>query len=130
MWSERRPSARPPRVKLHGNIYQTDPALAGRTVECVFDPFDLTRIEVRWRGKPDGLAVPQQIGRHAHPKARPEQPAAAPPAATGIDYLGILAAEHDAARRRRINYGALAGDGGQLPGQATIDEALAGGEES
>ena len=130
LWSEHRQVRKDATVKLFGGIYETDPALAGRTVECVFDPFDLTRIEVRWRGKPYGLAVPRQIGRHAHPKARPEQPAAAPPAATGVDYLGILAAEHDAAQRRRINYGALAGGGGQLPGQATIDEALAGGEES
>ena len=130
LWSEHRQVRKDATVKLFGGIYETDPALAGRTVECVFDPFDLTRIEVRWRGKPYGLALPRQISRHAHPKARPEQPAAAPPAATGVDYLGILAAEHDAAQRRRINYGALAGDGGQLPGQATIDEALAGGEES
>jgi putative transposase len=130
LWSEHRQVRKDATVKLFGGIYETDPALAGRTVECVFDPFDLTRIEVRWHGKPYGLAVPRQIGRHAHPKARPEQPAATPPAATGVDYLGILAAEHDAAQRRRINYGALAGDGGQLPGQATIDEALAGGEES
>jgi len=130
LWSEHRQVRKDATVKLFGGIYETDPALAGRTVECVFDPFDLTRIEVRWRGKPYGLAVPRQIGRHAHPKARPEQPITQPPAATGVDYLGILAAEHDAAQRRRINYGALAGDGGQLPGQATIDEALASGEES
>jgi hypothetical protein len=42
-----------------------------------------------------------------HPKARPETPATPP--ATGIDYLGIIAAEHDAAQRRRINYQALTG---------------------
>jgi putative transposase len=130
LWSEHRQVRKDATVKLFGGIYETDPVLAGRTVECVFDPFDLARIEVRWRGKPYGLAVPRQIGRHAHPKARPEQPITQPPAATGVDYLGILAAEHDAAQRRRINYGALAGDGGQLPGQTTIDEALAGGEES
>jgi len=130
LWSEHRQVRKDATVKLFGGIYETGPVLAGRTVECVFDPFDLARIEVRWHGKPYGLATPRQIRRHAHPKARPEQPTAPPPAATGVDYLGILAAEHDAAQRRRINYGALAGDGGQLPGQATIDEALAGGEES
>jgi putative transposase len=95
-------------VKLFGGAYETDPALAGRTVELVFDPFDLPAIEVRWHDKPYGLAIPPQIRRHAHPKARPEQPGAAAPAATGVDYLGIIAAEHDAAQRRRINYGALA----------------------
>ena len=130
LWSEHRQVRKDATVKLFGGIYETGPVLAGRTVECVFDPFDLARIEVRWHGKPYGLATPRQIRRHAHPKARPEQPTAPPPAATGVDYLGILAAEHDAAQRRRINYGALAGDGRQLPGQATIDEALAGGEES
>ena len=130
LWSEHRSVTKTATVSLHGNTFEVDAALVGRRVECVFDPFDLTRIEVRWHGKPYGLATPRQIGRHAHPKARPEPPAAAPPAATGVDYLGILAAEHDAAQRRRINYGALAGDGGQLPGQATIDEALPDGEKS
>jgi putative transposase len=107
LWSEHRQVRKDATVKLFGGVYETDPALAGRTVELVFDPFDLARIEVRWHGKPYGLATPRQIRRHAHPKARPEQPPAAPPAATGVDYLGIIAAEHDAAQRRRINYGAL-----------------------
>ena len=130
LWSEQRVvSAKTATVKLFGGVYETDPALAGRRVELVFDPFDLASIEVRWNGKPFGLAIPQQIRRHAHPKARPETPGQPPPP-TGIDYLAIIAAEHDAAQRRRINYGALAGDGGQLPGQATPDEALAAGEDS
>ena len=34
-------------VSLHGNSYEVDPALVRRKVELVFDPFDLTRIEVR-----------------------------------------------------------------------------------
>jgi putative transposase len=60
-----------------------------------------------------GLAVPQQIRRHSHPKAKPETPSAPPPA-TGIDYLGIIAAEHQAAaRRHRIRYDALASDDSQ-----------------
>ena len=61
-------------IKLFGGVYETDPALAGRRVECVFDPFDLTVVEVRWNGKPYGLARPQHIGRHSHPKAKPEDP--------------------------------------------------------
>src|SRR6266702_1197124 len=64
-------------VRPHG---ETGPELAGRKVECVFDPFDLTVVEVRWNGAPAGLAVPQQIRRHSHPKAKPETPAAPPPA--------------------------------------------------
>ncbi len=64
-------------IKLFGDAYETDPALAGRRVECVFDPFDLAVVEVRWNGKPYGLARPQQIRRHSHPKAKPEAPARA-----------------------------------------------------
>ena len=117
LWSELRTVAKTATIKLFGGVYETDPVLAGRRVECVFDPFDLTRVEVRWNGKPYGLAVPQQVSRHSHPKAKPEDPAAPAPA-TGIDYLGIIAAEHDkAARQHRIRYDALAGDPAPGPGQ-------------
>ena len=34
-------------VSLHGNTFEVDAALVGRKVECVFDPFDLTRIGSR-----------------------------------------------------------------------------------
>lgn len=118
LWAETRLVRKDATIRLFGGAYQTDPVLAGRKVECVFDPFDLSVIEVRWNGTPYGLAVPQQIGRHSHPKAKPEQPGTpAPP--TGIDYLGIIAAEHQAAaRRHRIRYDALAaGDRQPEPGQ-------------
>ena len=65
-------------VSLHGNSYEVDPALVGRKVELVFDPFDLTRIEVRLAGVPMGLAIPHHIGRHSHPKAKPETPTTPP----------------------------------------------------
>ena len=41
-----------------------------------------------------GQRLPVSIGRHSHPQARPE--AAAAPAPTGIDYLGLLAERRDA----------------------------------
>ena len=116
LWAEWRLVAKTATIKLFGGVYETDPALAGRKVECVFDPFDLSAVEIRWNGKPWGLARPQHIGRDSHPKAKPEDPAGPPPA-TGIDYLGIIAAEHEqAARRHRIRYDALA-DGQQRPGE-------------
>ena len=116
LWAEYRVVRKDATIKLFGSAYETDPVLAGRRVECVFDPFDLAIVEVRWNGKPHGLARPQQVRRHSHPKARPETPATPPPA-TGIDYLGIIAAEHAAAQQRRINYGALPGaaPGGPRP---------------
>jgi putative transposase len=116
LWAEHRQVRKDATVKLFGGSYETDPALAGRTVELVIDPFGLSRIEVRWHGKPYGLAIPRQIRRHARPRARREQPDTPPPAATGVDYLGIIAAEHASAQQRRINYGALTRP--SRPGQA------------
>ena len=93
-----------------------DELLVGRKVELVFDPFDLTEIEVRYGGRSFGAAVAFTIGRHSHPKARPEQPAttAAP---TGIDYLHLIDTAHTEALQRRINYAALTD---QLPGQLDL----------
>jgi putative transposase len=110
LWSEHRQVAKTATVSLHANTYQVDPDLIGRTVELVFDPFDLTTIEVRYHGKPMGLAVPHRIGRHAHPKARPETPPAAPPAASGITYLPLIHAAHQAELAAKVNYTALAHD--------------------
>ena len=89
-------SPRRPRVSLFSNSYEVDPALVGRKVELVFDPFDLTRIEVRFNDRPMGAAVPVVIGRHSHPAARPEPGTEEPPPATGIDYLHLVEARADA----------------------------------
>jgi putative transposase len=71
-------------IKLFGGVYETDPALAGRRVECVFDPFDLAVIEVRWNGRPWGLAKPQHIGGTPIPRRnrRLPQRRRPPPAST------------------------------------------------
>ena len=106
LWEERRTVTKTATVSLHGNLYQVDQLLAGRRVELVFDPFDLTRIEVRVAGVPAGTAIPHHIGRHAHPKARPETPPAPPPA-TGIDYARLLDATHQAELAQKVNYAAL-----------------------
>jgi putative transposase len=87
--------------------------LTGRKVELVFDPFDLTRIEVRYQHRPFGLATPLQIGRHTHPQA--ERELRPPPTSTGIDYLKLLADKRDAELGGHpIDYASLAkpdGDG-------------------
>jgi putative transposase len=107
LWEERRSVTKTATVSLHGNIYQVDQTLAGRRVELVFDPFDLTQLEVRLQGKPMGLAIPHRIGRHAHPKARPETPPPAPPEPTGIDYARLIDTTHQAELARGVNYAAL-----------------------
>ena len=93
LWSQRRTVTKTATVGLLGNQYEVDAALVGRRCELVFDPFDLERIEVRYEGRPLGLAVPVKISRRTHPQARPD--AAPPPAPTGIDYLRLLAEQRD-----------------------------------
>lgn len=110
-WAEWRTVTKVATVSLHGNKYQVDPALTGRRVELVFDPFDLTVLQVRSGGKDAGTATPHHITRHSHPKARPEDPGSGDdaPRATGIDYLSLLGEQHDRQSGDRVNYAALAG---------------------
>lgn len=93
LWSTQRTVTKVGTVSLQGNTYQVESALAGRKVELVFSPFNMHQIEVRYRDRSYGLAVPFQITRHTHPKARPETPEP-PPAATGISYLDLVSAAH------------------------------------
>jgi putative transposase len=109
LWSETRTVTKVATVSLHSNTYEVDAALIGSKVEVVFDPFDLTAVEIRFQGRPMGAGVPVVIGRHAHPQARPEAKPA--PSPTGIDYLGLVAKSHEAELARAINYAEL-----QLPG--------------
>lgn len=92
-WSVTRKVTRTATVPLEGNNYAVDPTLVGRRVELRYDPEDLTRIDVFLDGRPAGVARPFVVRRHVHhavpQAARPE------PAATGIDYLGLVAAAHD-----------------------------------
>lgn len=126
LWEERRTVTKTATVSLHSNTYQVDPVLAGRKVELVFDPFDLTTVEVRLDGIPQGTAVPHHVGRHAHPKARPETPPT-PPVSTGINYARLLEEAHQAELAQRVNYAALTGSTptapdtqGEIPGQLDL----------
>lgn len=113
LWSAVRVVTKTACVSLYGNSFEVDAALVGRRAELIFDPFDLTDIDVRFEGRPMGKAVPVRISRHTHPKARPE--AAPAPVPTGIDYLGLVAAQREAELLgRRIDYAGLPG--------ATTDE--------
>jgi putative transposase len=113
LWSQERTVTKTATVSLHGNSYEVDAALVARKVELVFDPFDLTRIEVRYQHRPFGTAVPLVIGRRTHPQAEREVPP--PPTSTGIDYLKLLAEQRDAEiTGHHIDYSALTqpdGDG-------------------
>ncbi|WP_405176982.1 DDE-type integrase/transposase/recombinase [Nocardia sp. NBC_01377] len=123
-WSEHRTVSKTALVSLHGNRYQVDPALNGRRVELVFDPFDLSFLRVRVDGGDAGTALPFQINRHAHPKARPEIPAQTPKPTTGIDYLGLVDRHHREDLAARVNYAAFGYD---PPEAQFFDEAFPDG---
>lgn len=113
-WSEWRTVSKVALVSLQGNRYQVDPSLVGRKVELVFDPFDLSFLRVRCDGRDAGTALPFQITRHSHPKARPEIPAEPPKPTTGIDYLGLIDAHYTSELADKVNYSAFApGEAGQ-----------------
>jgi len=99
-WEERRTvAAKTATVKMHGNVYQVNPVLAGRKVTLVFDPFNLADIEVRYRATSYGRAEQFAITRHSHPKVStaPHGPRAGTEP-TGVDYIGLLEA-----RRARVD---------------------------
>ncbi len=93
-WSVARRVTSTASVSLAGNRYAVDPSLIGRRVELRFDPEDLTRMDVFWEGRPVGQAIPFIVGRHVHHQVPQAQPPG-PPASTGVDYLGLVLAEHD-----------------------------------
>jgi putative transposase len=117
LWSEQRSVTKTATVSLFSNSYEVDAALVGRKVELVFDPFDLTAIEVRYNGKKMGQALPVVIGRHSHPAARPEPGNEPVGALTGIDYLALVEARADAELAldaQRISYAGIGPEGVQL----------------
>jgi putative transposase len=108
LWSERRTVTKTATVSLHANTYEVDDALVGRTVELRFDPYAMESVEVHYQGRPFGTAAPHTIGRHVHPQATVEAKQAV--VRTGIDYLALIAAEHERALKQRIAYHELPGN--------------------
>ena len=60
-WGEWRTVTKTATVSLHGNHDEVDASLAGSKVELVFDPFDLSDIDVGHHDRPVGKAVPFRI---------------------------------------------------------------------
>jgi putative transposase len=102
-WAVWRKVTRTASVSLAGNRYAVDQALVDRRVELRFDPEDLTRLDVYWEGRPAGQATPFIVSRHVHRQV----PQAPPPPTTptsGVDYLGLVLAAHDAETLGQIAY--------------------------
>jgi putative transposase len=102
-WSVWRKVTRTASVSLAGNRYAVDAALVNRRVELRFDPEDLTHLDVYWEGRPAGQAIPFIVSRHVHHQVPQAQPPTAAPS-TGVDYLGLVLAAHDAETLGQIAY--------------------------
>ena len=102
LWSERRRVSRTATVSFQGNQYQVDAALVGRLVELRYRPEDLSRLEVWFGDRQFGQAVPLVVERHVHPQLPPPPRPTSEP--TGVDYLGQVLAEHEAAEARPISF--------------------------
>jgi transposase InsO family protein len=109
-WAVVRRVTRTASVSLAGARYRVDPALVDRRVELRFVPEDLSRLDVFWEGQPAGQAVPFVVGRHVLRQLPPADPPAPAPA-TGVDYLGMVLAAHDAELLGRIAFRDLPGAG-------------------
>jgi putative transposase len=106
-WSDVRTVRKTATVELEGNVYSVDPFLTGRKVEVVFDPADMSEVGVYWQGRKAGKGIPQVIGRHAHPKAPPDEDDPRALKLTGIDYLGLVAGSDADAVTGRLRLSAL-----------------------
>ncbi|MNR19289.1 hypothetical protein D3C85_1360720 [compost metagenome] len=82
-------------VSLLGSMYEVETSLAGSQVQVRFDPHDLTLIQV-WR---DGVrfkdAKPLKLRDPKHRKKETEQEAEIKPQKTGLNYVELIAEEHN-----------------------------------
>jgi putative transposase len=87
-------------VSFQGNQYQVDSAPVGRQVELRYRPEDLSQLEVWFRDRQFGFAIPLVVERHPQlpspPRPLPEH--------TGVDYLGQVLAEHEANETGSISF--------------------------
>jgi len=112
LWSETRTVSTSGTIKMFNNLYQSDPLWAGRKIEAVYDPFDLSRlVDVVYQGHSAGPAQQIQIRRHVAPKAvnaAKDEHLTQTSTATGVDYLALLKDDHDThATRAGVDYRAL-----------------------
>lgn len=92
LFSETRTVTKTATVSLYGNNYEVDQALVGRKIDLVFDPFDLSLINVRYMGRDFGTAITAKISRHSHPMVITHAPETIKP--SGIDYLAMVDKKH------------------------------------
>lgn len=99
LWEEQRYVDKTHCFSLHGNTYEVEPALARQRVLLRFDPYDLSQVQVWHEGKRHADAVPFRLRNQRH---RGVEPAEAPIATEGLNYLELARQEHAAGKQREI----------------------------
>lgn len=107
LWREQRKVTRAGTISVEGNEYEVDSALARKTIDVRYDPYDLTTIHVEFQGQSYGEAallnvhrtrsanLPKREGEPGTPDASAKTKAPSP-------YLELLHQKTEDARRRAL----------------------------
>jgi putative transposase len=103
LWREKRKVRQDATFSLQGNSYQVEAHLCGRTLELLFDPFDLSRIELFLEKVPLGKAVVVTQGRQRHVSVEhlATDPLVQPKPKSSLDYLAALRSEYQALQQKQ-----------------------------
>jgi putative transposase len=103
LWREKRKVRQDATFSLQGNSYQVEAHLCGRTLELLFDPFDLSRIELFLEKVPLGKAVVITQGRQRHVSVEhlATDPLVQPKPKSSLDYLAALRSEYHSLQQKQ-----------------------------
>jgi putative transposase len=82
-------------VKLSGNVYEVDTALAGQKIQLRYDPFDLTEVQAWQEDKRFGDAKPMELQRKRM-KKKEEPELKATPQPESLSFLELAEAKRQA----------------------------------
>jgi putative transposase len=105
LWREKRKVRRNATISLQSNVYQVDPALAGRTLTLHYDPFDLSHVELYLADRHLGTATVTVQKRQRHLQVErlvtdPPQPDPQP--SSSLDFLAALREEYRVQRQQEL----------------------------
>lgn len=106
LWQDTRKADKTGVIQLAGNRYEVDARLARKKFIVRYDPYDLTVIHCEYQGQVYPDATPLVLRHHRHREVPNPEPVPAKPA-TGLNYLALAQAQHEAQRHQqqaRIHY--------------------------
>jgi len=116
LWRAHRRVDKTGRIRLDGNVYETQPGLEGRQVEVRFHPLDLRRVQVFCEGRRWQDAVAVELLHQVSPEVNPRHHRNAPEEPTqSSSYLAHLLDRHQQNKRRLLSplrFARPAGEGG------------------